>query len=283
MSKRLSKRYAYQHPGYAFLNQYGSLQGEEDVFAYVDFLRREAGIEQSIPTDLSKIYDRFCIPEPLQVPLDEQQGILLDTYKGVILIKADDPIARQRFTAGHELVELLFDAQVDVQTSMGLSHWDDDRKEQLCDTGAAELLMPKSSFLSPLNDWGFSLETGKKLASLYQTSLMATLIRMLELTTAGYALVVWHYGLKPIEKRRTKPVQKKPRIRWQKTSANWQGGFIPKDKSIESDSLIAQAFQTAQSGPTTFVWGGKSIDCNIEAIPIKQNRETLVISLLSHS
>ncbi|NJK51897.1 MAG: hypothetical protein HC936_02155 [Leptolyngbyaceae cyanobacterium SU_3_3] len=50
-------------------------------------------------------------PPPLRAPLDEQQGILLDSKSGTILIRADDSTARQRFTEGHELMELLFDAQ----------------------------------------------------------------------------------------------------------------------------------------------------------------------------
>jgi Zn-dependent peptidase ImmA (M78 family) len=281
----MPQRYSYQHPGYAFLNQYGSLQAEEDVSHYVEFLRQEAGMSDQIPSDLAKIYQRFCIPEPLRVPLEEQQGILFDTYKGVILIKEDDPIVRQRFTEGHELMELLFDAQTDVQTRLNLPNWDANRKEQLCDRGAAELLMPRSTFLPRLNRWGVSLTTAKKLASLYKTSLMATLMRMLELTTEQCALVVWHRDLKPTEKRRnfdTQP-EKKIRIRWRRTSPNWKAGFIPKDKSVDDQSLIGQTFAlaTAQSGEETFTWGGQTIACQVETRPIQRQPELLVISLLT--
>ncbi|MBE9031918.1 ImmA/IrrE family metallo-endopeptidase [filamentous cyanobacterium LEGE 11480] len=279
----MSQQLSYQHPGYAFLNRYGSLQGEEDVFYYVDFLRTEANLGDALPVNLSKIYQRFCIPAPIRVPLDEQQGILLNSYQGLILIRAADPIVRQRFTEGHELMELLFDAQADIQAEFNLEPWDEARKEQLCDAGAAELLMPRSSFTRQVARLGVSLAAARKFASIYQASLLATLIRMLELTEEGCALVLWRYALKPTEIRRD-PSQAAPKLRigWCKTNAQWQGGYIPKDKSIGADSLIAQAYQTgvAQIAETAFRWGGKQIDCHVEALPLKMGDQTQVISLL---
>ncbi len=286
----MPQRHSYQHPGYAFLNQYGSLQTEADVWHYVEFLRQEAGIGNSIPTDLTKIYQRFCIPAPLRVPLTDQQGILFDTYKGVILIKEDDPIVRQRFTEGHELMELLFDAQADVQAQLNqqaglnLPSWNATHKEQLCDRGAAELLMPGSTILPWLNRWGLSIATAKKLAACYQTSLMATLIRLLDLTREPAALVLWHRDFKPTEKRRNFDIAptKKIRIRWRKTSPNWNAGFIPKDKSVDEQSLIAQTFNRTdiQIGQEIFTWGGQSIACHVEAMSLQRHQELLVLSLL---
>lgn len=274
---------SYQHPGYAFLNQCGSLQSEEDVFHYVDFLRQEAGLKDELPIDLTKIYQRFCIPEPMRVPLEEQQGILLNSYQGLILIKETDPIVRQRFTEGHELMELLFDAQADIQAELNLPEWDKDRKEQLCDAGAAELLMPRSSFTAKLDNLGVSLAAAGKLADLYQTSLLATLHRMLELTTEPAALILCRYALKPTEVRRDpSQAQEKLRIQRCKPNSHWQAGYIPRDKSIEPTSLIAQAYDTGvtQIGPETFQWGSKSISCHVEARPFKISGAPHVIALL---
>jgi IrrE N-terminal-like domain len=284
----MPQQFSYQHPGHAFLNRYGSLQSEADVFAYVAFLREAAGLDDdALPVDLRQIYQRFCIPEPIRVPLDQQQGILLNSYKGLILIKENDPIVRQRFTEGHELIELLFDVQTDVQTQLGLPHWAEARKEQLCDAGAAELLMPRSGFRDRLANLGVSLAAARKLAMLYQTSLIATLLRMLDLTDDGYALVLWHHALKPTEIRRaSSPAQAKLRIHWCKTNSHWAGGYIPKDKSIAPDSLIAQAAATgiAQIGTETFHWGGKQITCAVEALPLKMAGQSAdqsqVVSLL---
>jgi Zn-dependent peptidase ImmA (M78 family) len=277
------KRYSYQHPGYAFLNQFGSLQSEADVMQYVEFLRQAAGIaEEAMPIDLPPIYQHFCMPEPLRVGLEDQQGILLNSYKGLILIKETDPIVRQRFTEGHELMELLFDAQDDINRDLNLPSWDEARKEQLCDAGAAELLMPRSGFGRRLQALGLSLATARKLAAMYEMSLIATLIRMVELTQEPTALVLWRYALKPTEQRQAAAHTKKLRIWWRKTSTQWQAGFIPKDKSIVDRSIIAQAAATgnAQIGAERLVWGGKAIDCTIEAMPVQINQATCVISLL---
>lgn len=46
----------YQHPRYAFLNRYGSLQTETDVFHYVDFLRESARLDCRPPVDFKNIF-----------------------------------------------------------------------------------------------------------------------------------------------------------------------------------------------------------------------------------
>lgn len=272
----------YQHPGYAFLHRYGSLQGEADVFHYVDFLREAAGLDTQLPTELDRIYQHFGIPTPIRVPLDEQQGILLDSFKGLILIKDDDPIARQRFTEGHELIELLFDAQADVAEKLAIPQWNETRKEQLCDAGAAELLMPRSRFQSHLQHLGISLETAKTLAALYQTSRVATLRRMVELATGEHALIVWHRALKPTERRRAQPAQPKWRIWWRVLSPDWQSGFIPRDKSIEDDALIAQAATQIQRGAIALDLGWGLWEGRVEAMPIQIGEKSCILSLLHH-
>lgn len=277
----------YQHPGRAFLSRYGALRGEEDVFRYVDFLRQEAGVGDEPPIALTRIYQHFGMPEPLRAPLDEQQGILVDSNTGMILIKEDDPIVRQRFTEGHELMELLFDAQEQARVNSFLPQWSESRKERLCDRGAAELLMPQSSFIPRLNQSGISFRTGRSLASLYQTSLLATLVRMAQYGSGNCALVVWHRALKPSEARQSHSkanVQKKLRVCWKIHTQDWTGGFIPKDKSIPPDSLISQVGVDGQpqSGTETIDFGRGSLSCDIEAMPVKLGDRAYVLSLLHH-
>lgn len=273
----------YQHPGRAFLSRYGKLQGEDDVFRYVDFLRQESGLSDEPPIALTRIYQYFGIPDPLRAPLDEQQGILVDSNTGIILIKEDDPIVRQRFTEGHELMELLFDAQERASKDSFLPNWTEQYKERLCDQGAAELLMPRSSFVPKLNQLGISLKTGRSLATLYQTSLLATLVRMLQHGVGNCALVMWHCALKPSEtKQRTANPQKKLRVSWRIQTQDWTGGFIPKDKSIPHDSLISQAYISGQpqSGAETIHLGCGTIPCRVEAMPMRMGDRAYVLSLL---
>lgn len=101
---------AYTNPGKLFIQRFGLVECAEDVMRYVGFLRDEAGISAEPPIDLAPIHSRFGIPLPKYAPLPDLQGILLNPDHGLILIKEDDPAARQRFTAAHELIELLFSA-----------------------------------------------------------------------------------------------------------------------------------------------------------------------------
>jgi IrrE N-terminal-like domain len=208
----------YQHPGYAFLHRYGSLQTEADVFHYVDFLRESGKLGDRLPMDLEKIYEAFGMPIPLRVPLEDQQGILLNSATGMILIREGDPIVRQRFTEGHELMELLFDAQADVAKELNLAAWDEARKEKLCDAGAAELLMPKPLFRSHIGHLGTSMGTARSLSKIYNTSLIATLIRMVELTVNEVAIVLW----KPVDLVGGAGWQ----LEWSVVSETWSEGLL---------------------------------------------------------
>lgn len=268
------------------MSRYGLLHNDQGVFRYVDFLRQSAGLSDEPPVDLSLIYRHFGIPTPLRAPLSDQQGILVDSDAGVILIKEDDPLKRQRFTEGHELMELLFDAQERLIGWAGSRpYWNEQRKEQLCDQGAADLLMPQSSFVPRLHDLGISLSTGRTLANLYQTSLLATLVRMIQHGLGAHALVMWHCALKRREMDcRNEPdlPQKKLRVWWRTRTRSWSSGFIPKNKSISHDSLISCAYTTGQpqNGAETLNLGRGLIHCQIEAMPMQLGDKYCVLSLL---
>jgi len=272
----------YRHPGQVFMSRYWLLHNEESVFRYVDFLRQEAGLGDEPPIDLSLIYQHFGIPTPLRAPLGDQQGILVDSDAGVILIKEDDPIVRQRFTEGHELMELLFDAQQRVASH----RWNEQEKEQLCDRGAADLLMPQSSFLPRLHEMGISFNTGQTLANLYQTSLLATLVRTIQHGKGACALVMWHYALRRKEidclKDADAQPQKKLRVWWRTWTKSWTSGFIPKNKSISPDSLISFAYMTGQpqTGREILDFGSGPICCQVEARPMQIGGKNCVLSLI---
>lgn len=231
----------YQHPGYAFLHRYGSLQTEADVFHYVDFLRESGKLGDRLPMDLEKIYAAFGMPIPLRVPLEDQQGILLNSTTGIILIREGDPIVRQRFTEGHELMELLFDAQADVARELNLVSWDEARKEKLCDAGAAELLMPRALFRSHIEHLGTSMGTARSLSRIYHTSLIATLIRMVELTTHEVAIVLW----KPIESREQSDRQSGWQLEWSVVSETWSEGLLLRGLQV-TDWELPGRLQTVQ-------------------------------------
>ena len=275
----------YRHPGHAFLSRYDWQEAVDLVMLYVSFLRSEAGLSDQPPIDLAAIYQQFGMPEPLRAPLVDQQGILVDGNAGLILIKEDDPVVRRRFTEGHELMELLFDAQ---EQALAGQHpdWREAEKERWCDRGAAELLMPCSSFAPRLQELGMSLQTGRTLAHLYTTSLIATLLHMIQLTPGAHALVMWRpahsrQDLANFGAAKSLP-PKKLRVWWRSCSPGWTGGFIPKNKSIDKNSLIAKTYITRQphTGSEEINLGHQSIHCDTEAMPIQIGDQSCVLSIL---
>jgi hypothetical protein len=274
----------YRHPGHLFLAEHGPLQAEAQVRHYADFLRRSASISGDPPVDLHGIYDCFGMPVPRRAPLDDQQGILVDSDRGLILIKEDDPWVRQRFTEGHELMELLFDAQYEV--GAGLQP-EPDRKEQLCDRGAAELLMPLASFRARLQNLGVSIPTAQTLAQQYQTSLIATLLRMTQgpqgdrqglspgSISGNFCLVMWHWVPDPDGRGAAL------RVAWKAPTPDWSGGFIPKNLSAAEASVVAIAQRSRQfcSGTEALPFGDQTLSY-VEAKPVMLGRQAGVISLL---
>ena len=275
----------YRHPGHAFLSASDRPEAADLVMSYVSFLRSEAGLSDAPPIDLAAIYHHFGVPEPRRAPLVDQQGILVDGNAGLILIKEDDPVVRQRFTEGHELMELLFDAQEQVLAGQQ-PDWREVEKERWCDRGAAELLMPTSSFAPKVLELGVSLQTGQALASLYTTSLIATLLHMIQHASGSHALVMWRQAhslreLANVDANKPLP-PKKLRIWWRSCSPSWTGGFIPKNKSITQKSLIAKTYKTRQqhSGSEQINLGYQSIHCNTETMPIQIGDQFCVLSIL---
>jgi hypothetical protein len=260
----------YQHPGYAFLQRYGSLQSEADLLAYVAFLREEAKLGGEVPTPLSKIYGHFGMPEPKRVPLEGQQGILLDSDRGLVLIRADDSWVRQRFTEGHELMEFLFDAQVEVQVEP--PDWlTAERKEMLCDRGAAELLMPRHLFQPDLRALDLSIGTAKQLARRYQTSLVATLMRMVDLSLEDCALMVWRSGS-----------DGRWQIWWHRSSGAWTGGFVSRERTIDPLELGIKPLQTGviqkRMGIVPMV--NEIIPAMIEVLPTNLGERACILSIV---
>jgi hypothetical protein len=204
--------------------------------------------------DLAAIFHHFGIT-PKRVSLPGQAGLLLNPDTGIIFINEDDPIARQRFSEAHELMELLFTTQLRSTGWGARGPFSESGKERLCEEGAAELLMPLSTFRPYVNQWGVSLKTGKRLAKLYSVSLTAALLRAVRFGPGQHALVLWRLAHKPIEERvmphpnqlclfedhTPQPPPKKLRVRWGCSTGDEL--FIPPHKSIELDASIYKAYE----------------------------------------
>lgn len=251
------KRGMHTHPGRLFIKQYGPVNDPEDVERYAAFLRSEAGIDDEPPIDLVAILERFGAPTPQRVVLAGQQGMLWDSEAGIILIEERDRPTRQRFTEAHELMEMLFAVMPTRRDAHGYNvgnfpHW---TKERLCDVGAAELLMPATTFLPRLKRFGVSLDTARALAVEYGVSLATSVIRTATIGPGLHAAVLWRMKNKPTEIENQVPekqmalfelpsakiARQKLRVEW--SFAGTETPFIPKDKSVSDDSLIYAAWR----------------------------------------
>ena len=247
----------YLHPGKLFVVQYGQVTDGSGVIRYAEFLRRESSLSDEPPIDLTPIFRRFGISMPKRIPLPGQSGLLLNPDHGTIFISSDDPATRQRFSEAHELMELLFATQSPAPSwgSRGRSLFSDKTKEKLCEKGAAELLMPLSTFVPYVHQWGVSLETGQRLAELYGVSLTAALLRAVRFGPGQHALVLWKLARKPSEEKALphpgqlslfedytpQPPPQKPRVQW---GCSTEGGpFIPRHKSVGLDTSIHRAYE----------------------------------------
>ena len=167
------------HPGRLFIEQYGPVEGPEDVVRYAAFLRDEAGIDAEPPVDIGVILKKFGMPTPKRVPLAGQQGVLWDSEAGLILIEERDRPTRQRFSEAHELMEMLFAAMPTRSHAYGrdVGNFKYLTKERLCNAGAAELLTPATTFLPRVHQLGVSLKPHGRWP-LNMRSLWLHLIRM---------------------------------------------------------------------------------------------------------
>lgn len=286
----------YVNPGKLYVERFGEVTTSEDVLRYAHFLLEASGLDGTPPIDLAKIYKKFDIPNPKQAALKDQQGLLLNPERGIILIKEDDPAARQRFTAGHELMELLF-AALSVGTGWAARQtgvFKLPTKERLCNEGSAELLMPRATFLPRLQQLGVSFASARQLATDFHVSMTAAAVHMVRVAPGRHALILWRMKNKPSEIRgKVSPNQlslwgqtvtippKKLRIEWAFNGPNVP--YIPTDKSAPDASFMSNAWLSNNStiGEDVMSLGTTNGVFRSENRPFEsQQGERMVLSLL---
>lgn len=108
-----------------------------------------------------------------------------------IRLKKDAAPARTRFTLAHEACHTFFYELVpEIKFS---PHEQDDQEEQLCNFGAAVLLMPPTSLLRSVKKLSVNLESLQVLASEYGVSLPTMALRLKALGYWNCQLTFWHH------------------------------------------------------------------------------------------
>lgn len=293
-------------PGHRFVLDDGMPQEPNDledyVTAYADFLRQEADVNDKIPVPLDAILDHFGV-QRRELKIDgDRQGLKFSLGKlsyQVVFTEASDKPERRRFSLGHELIELLFEAVHQGRLSPRMEEaCSGFRKERLCETGAAALLMPRQSFQRALKERPIGLGTASELATVFDVSFLASLIRMVELAEKRHLLIAWRPKLKPTQKRRHAEnqlalsfegdigPQKRLRVEWPRWTDKPDGWHVPRDKSVPDDSIIHRAWaEQQQLSSKERLHLSSSFDgiFDIEAVPVQMGGERWVLSLLDVS
>lgn len=284
---------SFVSPGRLYLEKQKTIQDCDDVLAYAEFLRNEAGVNGVLPVDINKIFTHFRIPDPILTPLPQQQGMLLDSDRGVILINSTDPEKRQKFTKVHELVEMLFSELPQGRLNRP-GGFKEHTKETLCNWTAANLLMPVDYVNDQIKQRGVNFECATRIADKCDVSFSAALVQMAQNSGDGYFVALWRMKNKPADFKNQPDASQMTMfgvdtaMALQKLRVEWCLGsspqlHIPKDKSTENNSCIYQAWKISKftSGKLKIVFSTRNAAWfSSENMPFTSNNEKYVISLM---
>jgi Zn-dependent peptidase ImmA (M78 family) len=160
----------------------------------------------------------------------------------VITVNATHPRSRQRFTTLHEVVHTYlpgFSMQTQYRCLPGMSAGRakarDSDIEKLCDIGAAELLFPRTPFLTDLAGNSITSDLVKSLAARYEASLEATSRRVVTLNPQSTLFVALEVTCEP-----TRP-DDEPVLRVQYHCSNDRWPSVRQYKSVPKDSVFGRA------------------------------------------
>ncbi len=197
-----------------------------------------------------------------------------------IIFDKSQPETRQNFSISHEICHTLFPDAYEVARNRyeHRERFDPDRElEQLCDIGAAELLLPEQEVRADVARLGFGLEAVPVLRDRYQASREAIIRRMVQLHDGACVAVFLDYRLKPSEKAVLRQLslissdaelRPKLRIAYAVASARFSV-FLPQDKSVPDTSCVYKAVLEQETTSAIEDWGIRGLPaCQVEAMPL---------------
>ena len=110
-----------------------------------------------------------------------------------VLVNGRKPRVRQRSSVAHEVVHTIFPDYGTEVARVGVlwrREGDESELERLCQTGAAELLLPLPAFAPRLAQLGVSLETAVVLADAFDASIETTARRVVEVSAEPLVLLM---------------------------------------------------------------------------------------------
>lgn len=190
----------------------GTLVADIDVITALRHLQPDRALTWSEARSIAErqaatLLDLLSIGEPAvpQFVISSLPGILVDRRAGWptsgmsvkakshwrIVLKADEPRQRQRFTLAHEFKHVLDDPVIDATHGHLKPHRRDQRAEQICNYFAACLLMPRPWLK---HDWYGGLQDVDALARRYYVSREAMRRRLRDLGLQAHPSTVASTG-----------------------------------------------------------------------------------------
>jgi len=238
-----------------------------------------------IPVDLGRIRSTYGL-RTREAPLDAR-GLMLGDC---IVVNSDDSHSVQRFSKAHEIMESLFlalqaEEQCRFPREAETRSWPE--KERWCERGAAELLMPSELFYPLVSRLGVSLQSAQVLSRSCQSSLTATVRRMLASGMSRCVFVLLKQGHKKSQvvpsKSGQMPLWGNPedwdppaelRV-WRKWSSPHDCPFVCPNESISHQTSI---YQTLESGVPGQIYEGLD-DLDMEYIKGPHDTESLLVRI----
>lgn len=218
------------------------------------------------------------------VDQEQAETIMWDGRHFVIRVRRADTDGRQRFSCAHGIIHTYFMEAGNGLPTGGASYDSWSRQEEdLCDQGAAELLLPRAAFIAACPSRP-DMDDVLKLAEVFEASAEATALRVVAISAIPAAMVVLEPGLKPAELTRIARRQSQrmlpgfpqedpiaPRLRVQK-SLGHRLPFIPRHKSIGDSTPLADVLADGAAdyvGETGLVPGPFRVSARL--LPIRRD------------
>lgn len=213
----------------------------ELVVGLVEDTLGELGLAPPINHDIVASYRDILRIEPAEIPWS---GQIVPTESGLVVsVRAGDSWRRQRFTIFHEILHTYmrgFHLQPHYRCDPQSSPPDvvrDAGLEQLCDAGAAEMLLPRAALLEDMVGNRVDLDLVESLADHYQASLVATASRVCALQSGRALFITFEPACKPRD-----PFGE-PKLRVQSCYGGRAGTFVPQHKSAADGGVFDRALQ----------------------------------------
>jgi len=170
-----------------------------------------------------------------------------------IEINSSHPNGRRRFSHAHEIGHLLipsYRGSPKLREDHITGEFQRDQEEEfLCDTAAAELVMPRDLFRAAVGEDALGIDCLLRVAEEFQVSLEAAGIRLTQCDAGECAVIVWEETFKTSQVREMENQislagmeefgpQPRLRIRFASTSEGMSHHFFPREKSVAEDCLV---------------------------------------------